>query len=95
MKHGPIVFVSETCPRFLAAREHILQNHVANIQEMRSRHAKMIAIANANNQSSEKFIDDLILVRNVHAACQPIVPTISFQLFANCVVIFRRAVTSG
>ncbi|MDR3273866.1 MAG: glutamine--fructose-6-phosphate transaminase (isomerizing) [Puniceicoccales bacterium] len=90
MKHGPIALVSEKCPCFfLATQERILQKNVANIQEVRSRRAKVIAVATAGSELTEKFVDDLILVPNVHAALQPIVATIPVQLFAYYVAKFR------
>jgi hypothetical protein len=66
-----------------------LQNNIATIGELRSPHAKMIAVAIASSQLSGKLVDDLIFVRNVHAACQPIVPTIPVQLFAYGSAKFR------
>ncbi|MDR2720828.1 MAG: glutamine--fructose-6-phosphate transaminase (isomerizing) [Puniceicoccales bacterium] len=90
MKHGPIALVSEKCPCFfLATQEHIVQKNIASIQEVRSRHAKVVAIATVGSELGEKFVDDLILVPKVHPALQPIVATIPVQLFAYYVAKFR------
>ncbi|MDR1255574.1 MAG: glutamine--fructose-6-phosphate transaminase (isomerizing) [Puniceicoccales bacterium] len=90
MKHGPIALVSEKCPCFfLAPQRSILQKNIANIQEVRSRRAKVIAVATVGSELGEKFVDDLIPIPEVHPALQPIVATIPVQLFAYYVAKFR------
>jgi glucosamine--fructose-6-phosphate aminotransferase (isomerizing) len=90
MKHGPIALISEKCPCFfLATQEHLAQKNIANIQEVRSRHAKVIAVATAGSELGERFVDDLISVPSAHPALQPIVATIPVQLFAYYVAKFR------
>jgi hypothetical protein len=56
---------------------------------VRSRHARVIAVATVNGGLSEKFVDDMITVPDVHPALQPIVATIPVQLFAYYVAKFR------
>ncbi|MDR0680202.1 MAG: glutamine--fructose-6-phosphate transaminase (isomerizing) [Puniceicoccales bacterium] len=90
MKHGPIALISEKCPCFfLATQGHILAKNIANIQEVRSRHARVIAVAAEGSELVDKFVDDLILVPDVHPALQPIVATIPVQLFAYYIAKFR------
>jgi glucosamine--fructose-6-phosphate aminotransferase (isomerizing) len=90
MKHGPIALVSEKCPCFfLAPQKHILQKNIANILEVRSRNAKVIAIATENSELTDKLVDDIIFIPYVHPAIQPIVATIPIQLFAYYAAKFR------
>ncbi|MDE6432558.1 MAG: glutamine--fructose-6-phosphate transaminase (isomerizing) [Opitutales bacterium] len=83
MKHGPIALISEKCPcMFLATQEHILQKNISNIQEVRSRHAPVIAVVADGHESMRDMVDDLIVVPDVHPALQPIIATIPVQLLA-------------
>jgi glucosamine--fructose-6-phosphate aminotransferase (isomerizing) len=66
-----------------------LPKNIANIQEVRSRNARVIAIATEGSELTEKFVDDLILIPDVHPAVQPIVATIPVQLFAYHVAKLR------
>lgn len=83
MKHGPIALISEKCPCvFLATQEQILQKNISNIQEVRSRHAPVIAVVTDGHEALHSMVDDLIVVPSIHPALQPIVSTIPMQLFA-------------
>lgn len=90
MKHGPIALISEKCPCFfLATQEHVLQKNISNIQEVRSRNARVIAVTTMGNESLADMVDDLIIVPTVHVALQPIIATIPVQLFAYYVAKLR------
>lgn len=90
MKHGPIALVSERCPcMFLATQEGILHKNISNIQEVRSRHSKVIVVASNNYEVFRDIADDVIIVPDVHPALQPIVATIPIQLFAYYVAKLR------
>ncbi len=90
MKHGPIALVSRSCPCiFLALQEHVWQKNVSNIQEIRSRHAPVVAIVTEGNETVKEMVDDFITVPAIHLALQPIIATIPVQLFAYYIAKLR------
>jgi glucosamine--fructose-6-phosphate aminotransferase (isomerizing) len=83
MNHGPIALISEKCPCFfLATQKDILQKTISNIQEVKARKAKIIALVSEGNKIVSDHVDDLIVIPNTHDALKPILATIPLQLFA-------------
>jgi glucosamine--fructose-6-phosphate aminotransferase (isomerizing) len=83
MKHGPIALISDKCPCvFLATQRDILQKTISNIQEVRARGARVLAVVSDGNELPGGCADDLITIPDTHAATQPILATIPLQLFA-------------
>jgi glucosamine--fructose-6-phosphate aminotransferase (isomerizing) len=83
MKHGPIALVSEKCPCvFLATQNDILQKTMSNIQEVKARNARVVAVVSEGSDLSSGFVDDLIQIPRTHDALKPILATVPLQLFA-------------
>jgi len=83
MKHGPIALVDESVPVVvIAVRGPGYDKVVSNLQEVRARGGKIIAIATVGDTEIADIADDVVLIPAVHELLQPIVACVPLQLFA-------------
>ena len=83
MKHGPIALVDEDVPVVVVAlRGPGYDKVVSNLQEVRARGGKIIALATVGDTEIADIADDVVLVPDVPEMLQPIVASIPLQLFA-------------
>ncbi|MGB9621420.1 MAG: glutamine--fructose-6-phosphate transaminase (isomerizing) [Brevinematia bacterium] len=91
MKHGPIALIDENMPvLFIATQNPIYEKVLSNIQEVKARHGKVIAIINENDREVRKVADYTITVPYIIEPLSPIINVIPLQLFA-----YHIAVTKG
>ncbi len=90
MKHGPIALICETCPSvFLVQGGEIFQKTIANMQEVKARKGKVIAIATDDCELPKGLIDDLITVPAAPDPALPIIMTIPLQLLSYHIAVAR------
>lgn len=90
MKHGPIALISEECPSvFLVEGGEVFPKVVSNMQEVKARQGKIIAIATDNCQFPDGLVDDLIIVPNAHEAVLPVIMTLPLQLLSYHIAVLR------
>ena len=83
MKHGPLALIDSSFPTIaLAPRDSLYEKTRSNMEEIRARGGKIIAITTDGNSDLRQIADDLIFVPQTHEALQPILTTIPLQLFA-------------
>jgi len=83
MKHGPIALVDELLPVvFVATRDSFYEKIVSNIQEIKARKGKVIAIVTEGDQIIPGMADDVIMVPEADELVSPIVSVIPLQLLA-------------
>ncbi|HUR12114.1 MAG TPA: glutamine--fructose-6-phosphate transaminase (isomerizing) [Flavitalea sp.] len=83
MKHGPIALVDNQLPViFVATRDPYHEKIVSNIQEIRARKGKVIAIISEDDNTIPSMADDVIRVPVADELVAPLVSTIPLQLFA-------------
>ena len=83
MKHGPIALVDEDVPIVvIALRGPGYDKVVSNLEEVRARGGKIIALATVGDSEIADIAHDVVLVPDVHELFQPIVASIPLQLFA-------------
>ena len=83
MKHGPIALVSEATPSvFLATQGRVKGKVVSNLQEVRSRKGKVIALVSEGDSSLDSLADDSIPLPVVEEEFSPLVNVLPLQLFA-------------
>jgi glutamine---fructose-6-phosphate transaminase (isomerizing) len=83
MKHGPIALVDENLPVVvIALRGAGYEKVVSNLQEVRARGGRIIALATVGDAEIAEMADDVILVPDVPELLQPIVASIPLQLLA-------------
>jgi len=83
MKHGPIALVEETLPVcFIATRDSYHEKVISNMQEIKARKGKVIAVINENDESSKSLADDVIIVPEADEIVAPILSVVPMQLLA-------------
>lgn len=83
MKHGPISLIDPTFPTVaLATRDFSYDKMVSNIQEIKARNGRVLAIATEGDSYIPSIADDVIFVPPTLEILQPIVNVIPLQLFA-------------
>jgi glucosamine--fructose-6-phosphate aminotransferase (isomerizing) len=83
MKHGPIALLDDSTPVVCVATDSpVLEKVVSNMQEVRARGARVIAVATAGNERLAQQADALITLPSVDWMLQPILAVIPLQLLA-------------
>ncbi len=83
MKHGPIALLEEGSPVVVVATDgHVFDKVVSNIQEVRARGARVIAVATEGNEEIGKHADDILWAPRTQALLSPISAVIPLQIFA-------------
>lgn len=92
MKHGPIALIDENMPVvFIATRDSSYDKIVSNIQEVKSRKGKVIAIVTEGDVLIPKMADHTIEVPATHEALMPLVSVIPLQLLSYHIAVMRGA----
>ncbi|NWF92577.1 MAG: glutamine--fructose-6-phosphate transaminase (isomerizing) [Syntrophaceae bacterium] len=83
MKHGPIALIDREMPVVvLATRNGVYEKVLANIEEVKAREGKVIALASQSDQAIEKRVDDVIFIPDTLPSLSPILLTLPLQLLA-------------
>jgi glucosamine--fructose-6-phosphate aminotransferase (isomerizing) len=83
MKHGPIALVDETLPViFVATKDSFHEKIVSNIQEIKARKGKVIAIVTEGDEMISSLADDTIELPAADEIIAPIISVIPLQLLA-------------
>lgn len=83
MKHGPIALIDEEMPVVvIATRKGHYDKVVSNIQEIKSRKGKIIAIVSQGDETVRKMADHVIEVPETFEAFTPLLTTIPLQLLS-------------
>ena len=83
MKHGPIALLDEETPVVCVATDsHVYDKIISNIQEVRARGARVIAIATSGNEDIQHHADDVIYVPRTAAFLQAVLAVLPLQLLA-------------
>jgi glutamine---fructose-6-phosphate transaminase (isomerizing) len=83
MKHGPIALVDENLPVvFVATRDSYYEKVVSNIQEIKARKGKVIAVVTEGDETIPGMADDIIVVPEADELVAPIISVIPMQLLA-------------
>ncbi len=83
MKHGPLALVTEEVAVLSAVVEgpHY-EKSIGNLQEIRARGGKVIAVANEGDEEIEKYADDVIRMAKTEEVLSPVLAGIPMQLYA-------------
>ncbi|WP_088324271.1 glutamine--fructose-6-phosphate transaminase (isomerizing) [Polaribacter tangerinus] len=83
MKHGPIALIDENMPIFvIATNKGHYEKVVSNIQEIKSRSGKIIAIVTQGDTQVRKIADHVIEIPETEEALTPLLTTIPLQLLS-------------
>ena len=83
MKHGPIALIDENMPVvFIAPKDSTYEKIISNIQEVKARGGRTIAIASEDDNEIDHIIDYSIKIPNTIRMLMPILTVIPLQLLA-------------
>jgi len=90
MKHGPIALIDEHMPVFvIATKKGHYEKVVSNIQEIKSRKGKIIAIVTEGDEQVRDLADHVIEVRETLESLSPLLTTIPLQLMSYHIAVMR------
>ncbi len=90
MKHGPIALIDENMPVvFIATKDSTYDKIVSNIEEVRARKGRVIAIATEGDTEIQKRADHVIYVPHTFDMLTPILTSVPLQLLAYHIAIQR------
>jgi glucosamine--fructose-6-phosphate aminotransferase (isomerizing) len=83
MKHGPIALIDENMPTVVVMpRDSHYEKTLSNLQEVRAREGRVIAVATEGDHRAREIADDLLIVPDVSEVVLPLVTCIPLQLLA-------------
>ncbi|WP_224484126.1 glutamine--fructose-6-phosphate transaminase (isomerizing) [Robertkochia aurantiaca] len=90
MKHGPIALIDEHMPVVvIATKKGHYEKVVSNIQEIKSRKGKIIAIVTEGDKDVKKLADHVIEVPETYEGLSPLLTTIPLQLLSYHIAVMR------
>jgi glutamine---fructose-6-phosphate transaminase (isomerizing) len=90
MKHGPIALIDADMPVVvIATQDEIYDKVISNIQEVRARNGKIIAIASEGDTRIAEFAEHVIYIPNTLPMLSPVLSVIPLQLLAYYVAVLR------
>ena len=90
MKHGPIALIDENMPVVvIATKDSTYEKIVSNIQEVKARKGKIIAIVTENDTTIKDFADHVIEIPEVIEPLSPLLTVIPLQLLAYHIAVMR------
>jgi len=90
MKHGPIALIDENMPVVVVAtKENTYDKIVSNIQEVKARKGKVIAIVTEGDQVISRMADHVIEVPDTLPVFAPVISVIPLQLFSYHIAVLR------
>ncbi|MDO8550787.1 MAG: glutamine--fructose-6-phosphate transaminase (isomerizing) [Ignavibacteria bacterium] len=83
MKHGPIALIDENMPVvFIAPKDSTYDKIISNIEEVKARGGRIIAIATDNDNGIDELVDYVIKIPSTIRMLMPILTVIPLQLLA-------------
>lgn len=90
MKHGPIALVDENMPVvFIAIKDSTYDKILSNIEEVKARKGKVIAIVSEDDKQIKSLVDYTIPVPNTIEMLSPILTIIPLQLMAYYIAVAK------
>ena len=90
MKHGPIALIDEAMPVvILAPSDPVYPKIVSNIEEVKARNARVIAVVSEGNSELEEKVDHVIRVPDTLPFLRPVLTTVPLQLLAYHIALLR------
>ena len=90
MKHGPIALIDEEMPVVIIATKNILYDKLMNnIQEIKARHGKVIALVSEGDTVVKNIADDFIELPHTVECLEPLLSTIPLQLLAYHIAVCK------
>ncbi len=88
MKHGPIALIDNEMPTVvIAPADHTYEKTISNIQEIKARGGKIIAIVSNDDEHVSNIADYTIKVPHISECLMPIIASVPLQLLAYYIAI--------
>ncbi|REC41765.1 glutamine--fructose-6-phosphate transaminase (isomerizing) [Chryseobacterium sp. 5_R23647] len=92
MKHGPIALIDENMPIvIIAPKKGHYDKIVSNVQEIKARKGKVIAVVNKGDTQVSAMADYVIEIPETSECFSPIVASVPLQLLAYYIAVYRGA----
>ena len=90
MKHGPIALIDENMPVvFIVPKDGIYDKVISNVQEVRARRGRIIAVANEDDHDIDSMAEFVIRVPRTYGFFGPILNIIPLQLLSYYMAVAR------
>ena len=90
MKHGPIALIDENMPVVvIALKDNVYEKVLSNIEEIKARRGKVIAIATEGDEQIKKKVDHVICIPKTLKQLTPLLSIIPLQLLAYHIAVLR------
>ena len=90
MKHGPIALIDEMMPVIcVAPSDGVYQKIVSNVQEVKARHARVLAVVTEGDEEITRLADQIVTIPKTLDALTPVLSVIPLQLLAYYVAVKR------
>jgi glucosamine--fructose-6-phosphate aminotransferase (isomerizing) len=89
MKHGPIALIDENMPVFIAPKDAVHSKIVSNIEEVKARGGKVIALINQGDTEIERLADATFTIPVTLDLLTPMLTSIPLQLLSYYVAVAR------
>jgi glucosamine--fructose-6-phosphate aminotransferase (isomerizing) len=90
MKHGPIALIDENMPVvFVAPNDHLYRKALSNLQEVKARGGRIIAITSSGNGDLKELAQHQIKVPKTAPLLSPVVTSVPLQLLAYHIAVLR------
>ena len=91
MKHGPIALIDEYMPVVvIATKKGTYEKVISNIQEVKARKGKIIAIINTGDKTVQCLADHCIEIPETEEFLNPLLATIPLQLLSYHIAVMRN-----
>jgi len=90
MKHGPIALIDENMPTVaIALRDHLYDKMISQVEQVKARSGKVIAIVNPGDEVVASKADAVIEVPEAVEWLAPVIAVIPLQLLAYHIAVWR------
>ena len=90
MKHGPIALIDEAMPVvFIATHDSSYEKVISNIQEVKARKGKVIAVVSEGDTKIKTMADYTIEIPKAHEALIPLIAVVPLQLLSYHIAVMR------
>lgn len=91
MKHGPIALIDKDLPTLvIAPRDSVYEKTISNMQEIKARGGKIIAIASEDDEEIGDIADTVLAIPKTLEMLTPLLAVIPLQLFAYYMGVSRK-----
>jgi len=90
LKHGPLALVDENFPTIaICPQDSVYEKMISNIEEVKARKGRVLALATQGDQKIKKIADDVIYIPKTLEMLTPLLATIPLHLFAYYIAVLN------